>query len=303
MSNRSEQQKPVVEKIGTIDCDMVETTPLVFKGDLYRFEYVRPGYRYNNSNASYFRLVNTHSGQKTPSFAVNHHLGSAYAEDDVVYAYGVAGTWGESTINVFSSSDLETWSKRGAFTVPGWEMFNTSVCKGDGRYIMAVEIGAPPEVVGVRFTMRFAESQDLCEWCLLPDEYVYSRDRYTACPALRFFDGFYYMIYLEAKPGPLYEPHIVRSPDLIEWQSSPLNPVMSPSEGDKRIANPDLTPEHVKNAVNINNSDIDLCEFNGETVIYYSWGNQQGTEFLGEAVHRGDMQGFLEGFFPPHNRK
>ena len=33
--------KPRIEKLGTIDCDMVETTPIVFGGRLYRFEYVR----------------------------------------------------------------------------------------------------------------------------------------------------------------------------------------------------------------------------------------------------------------------
>ena len=33
--------KPVIEKLGTIDCDMVETTPIVFNGRLYRMEWVR----------------------------------------------------------------------------------------------------------------------------------------------------------------------------------------------------------------------------------------------------------------------
>jgi len=28
--------KPHVTKLGTIDCDLVETTPVVFKGKLYR---------------------------------------------------------------------------------------------------------------------------------------------------------------------------------------------------------------------------------------------------------------------------
>src|SRR5438046_10300176 len=33
--------RPLIKKLGTIDCDMVETTPVVLKNCLYRFEYVR----------------------------------------------------------------------------------------------------------------------------------------------------------------------------------------------------------------------------------------------------------------------
>ena len=67
------------------------------------------------------------------------------------------------------------------------------------------------------------------------------------------------------------------------------------------IANPKLTApqrEHIAKAVNINNSDVDLCEFNGKTIIYYSWGNQQGVEFLAEAFYDGTLERFLKGFFP-----
>ncbi len=109
------------------------------------------------------------------------------------------------------------------------------------------------------------------------------------------------MTYLEARPGPTYETHIVRSRDLIRWESSPLNPVLVASEQDKQIANPKLTAEQRKKiagAVDRNNSDMDFCEFRGRTIIYYSWGNQQGTEFLAEAAHVGSLASFLRGFFP-----
>jgi hypothetical protein len=43
---------------------------------------------------------------------------------------------------------------------------------------------------------------------------------------------------------------------------------------------------------------MDLCEFKAETMIYYSWGNQQGKEFLAEAVYDGTLADFLRGFFP-----
>jgi hypothetical protein len=50
--------------------------------------------------------------------------------------------------------------------------------------------------------------------------------------------------------------------------------------------------------VDLNNSDVDFWEFHGKTVITYSWGNQQGTEFLAEAAYEGSLESFLSGFFP-----
>lgn len=292
--------RPPIKKLGTIDCDMVETTPIVFRGRLYRFEYVRQNYHANKTGASYFRFVDVDSGERIPAFAAGSHLGSAYVENHTVFVFGV-GAWGGSLIKVFRSSDLVNWSSRVALSVPKWGMYNNSVCRGRNRYVMAIELGEPPEEVGVRFTIRFAESRDLLNWHIMPPECVHSRDRYTACPALRFFGEHYYMIYLEAEAGPTYDPYIVRSKDLAHWESSPFNPVMHFSEDDKKIANPSLTEEQkvrISSAVNINNSDVDLCEFEGRTVIYYSWGNQTGNEFLAEAVHHGTLENFLSSFFP-----
>ncbi|MCK5734241.1 MAG: hypothetical protein KAI38_08640 [Candidatus Latescibacteria bacterium] len=297
---KSTAGKPLIRKMGTIDCDMVETTPVVFRDRLYRFEYVRANYKPNRTGASYFRFVDLDSGQATPAFAADYHLGSAHVQDDRVYVYGV-NTWGGSELRVFWSDDLETWESRTALNLPGWEIFNNSVCEGEGRYVMSFEIGAPPEETGAAFTMRFAESDDLLHWQLTPPECVFAKDRYTACPALRFLDGQYYMIYLEARPGPTYEPHIVRSPDLVHWESSPLNPIMQYSEEDKLIANPDLTESEralIAGAVNSNNSDVDLCEFDGKTILYYSWGNQLGVEFLASAMYDGTLECFLRGYFP-----
>jgi alpha-L-fucosidase len=166
---------------------------------------------------------------------------------------------------------------------------------------MAVEVGKPPELVGVPFTMRFAESRNLLDWKLLPEECVYTKERYSACPALRFLDGWFYMLNLEARPGPNYETHVVRSKDLIRWEPSPFNPVLKASPEDKLIVNPKITAnQRAKNAkaVDLNNSDVDLCEFRGKTIITYSWGNQQGTEFLAQAVYDGSLENFLKGFFP-----
>ncbi len=295
-----EGNRPTIKKLGTLDLLMVETTPVAFKDRLYRFEYVRDNYPANKTGASYFRFIDVESGKATPAFAKGQHLGCAFVKGETLYAFGV-DKWGGSKVSVFWSNDMEKWEQRLALHLPGWELFNTSVCKAHGRYVMAVEVGAPKEVVGVPFTIFFAESKDLLAWKLLPQECVYSKDKYTACPALRYVDGYFYMLYLEARPDPTYETHIVRSKDLKRWESSRLNPVLAFFEDDKKIANPKLTAkqrEAIARAKNVNNSDLDLCEYKGKTVIYYSWGNQQGTEFLAEAVYEGTLADFLRSFFP-----
>ncbi|MBI1784772.1 hypothetical protein HYR69_06475, partial [Candidatus Sumerlaeota bacterium] len=124
--------------------------------------------------------------------------------------------------------------------------------------------------------------------------------RYTACPSIRFVDDFYYMFYLEAKPGPEYETYLVRSKDLVHWELSPRNPVLAHTERDKAIANPRLTGDErarIAQALNRNNSDFDLCEFRGKVFITYSWGNQEGNEFLAEARYAGSLKSLLSSFF------
>ena len=47
----------------------------------------------------------------------------------------------------------------------------------------------------------------------------------------------------------------------------------------------------------MNKSDLELCEYLGRTVLYYSWGNQHGNEFLAEAWYEGPMADFLHSYF------
>ena len=293
-----ETTKPLIVKRGTIDLDLVEATPIVLRGRLYRFEYVRERYKKNKTGDSYFRFIDVEAGEPTPSFAGGFHLGSAFVDGDTVYVTGT-DAWGGHKVEMFWSNDLENWQSRAALDLPRFEIFNTSICKAEGRYVMMFEIGGPPEEAGQRFTARFAESKDLKEWHLTPPRCVYAKDRYTAPHCLRYLRGYFYDFYLEAHDG--YEMRVVRSKDLVHWESSPLNPVLRHSSEDKKIANSRLTTEQrkiIESAENLNNSDLDFCEYKERTVIVYSWGNQRGIEFLAEAYYDGTVESFLEGFFP-----
>lgn len=291
--------KPEIVKLGTIDCDLVETTPVVHRGRLYRFEYVRTGYAGNRTGDSYFRFVDCASGGYSPPFAAGYHLGNVFVEGDTLYVTGT-NIWDGERVDLFASTDMERWERWNALDLPGYGIFNTSLCRAGDRYVLMFEVGKPPEVAGVRFTARFAASSDLRSWELTPPECTYAKERYTAPHALRWLDGWYYNFYLEALPDG-WDQRVVRSRDLVRWTSSPLNPVLAASDEDRRIASPRLTPaerQRLAAAVNCNNSDIDFCQHEGRVVITYSWGNQQGVEHLAEAVYRGTEAQFLQGWFP-----
>jgi hypothetical protein len=168
--------EPTIRKLGTLDLDMVETSPVVFRDRLYRFEYVRPGYQANKTGDSYFRFIDVETGKATPAFAQTFDLGCAFADRGSMWVFGV-DHWDGENIFVFRSNDLEHWEQRPALKLPGWGLFNTSVCKAGNQYVMAIEVGKPPEVVGVPFTMRFAESKNLLDWSLLPKDCVYTKER------------------------------------------------------------------------------------------------------------------------------
>ena len=76
--------------------------------------------------------------------------------------------------------------------------------------------------------------------------------------------------------------------------------MLKASPEDKKILNPKITAaerERIAQAEDINNSDIDFCEYEGRLIVSYSWGNQQGNEFLAEGVYEGTLEKFLKGWF------
>jgi lysophospholipase L1-like esterase len=291
-----ENRRPLIRKVGTVDLDLVETTPVVLSNRLWRFEWVREGYWDNKRKTNYFRFRDPKTGEITEAFADGHEFGSALINDNTVY---VTGTSGRGEINIFASRDLKTWEKWNAIPSGKYGIFNTSLCKAANEFVLMFEIDKPAAEAGVPFTARFARSKDLRSWTMTSPECNYAKDRYSAPHALRWLDGWFYNFYLEAHDG--YEMRVVRSRDLVKWEPSKLNPVLKASTEDKRIANPKMPDAHrtrVANSINLNNSDIDFCEFEGQLRMTYSWGNQQGIEHLAEAIYGGTEAEFLRGWFP-----
>ncbi|MBE6543797.1 MAG: hypothetical protein E7675_05310 [Ruminococcaceae bacterium] len=307
LKNARIPRRKTLKKLGTLKCDAVETTPVVFGGRLIRFEWIRN----NNWGESggvdrglgCYSFVDMENEEIISTFAEDHSFGCCYEEDGKMYVCGVRGGGGGQILDLFVSSDLKKWESSVALTFPdNISLFNTSICKGDGEYIMAIEIGGSHEAVGNPFTIVFARSEDLVHWSMLDMmEYSYSRSRYTACPCIRYVDGQYYIIYLESAPLHRWLPYIVRTKDFKDYEAGVINPVMYPDNDDKQVICPErFTKEaldRIENAVNCNNSDFDMCYYNGKTIITYSWGNQIGKEFLAVAEYDGTDDEFLKSFF------
>ena len=124
---RATDEQPLIRKLGTIDLDMVETTPVVLCGKIWRFEWVRQGtgqqYWNNLRHTNYFRFLKPETDAVTPPFADGHEFGSAFVDGGTVY---VTGTQGRSRVNLFVSRDLTNWV-RTVINDPCYGIFNSSI--------------------------------------------------------------------------------------------------------------------------------------------------------------------------------
>ena len=111
--------KPHITKIGTIDCDLVETTPVVFGGRLYRFEYVREQYANNTTGDSYFRFVDHATGEPSEAFAAGYHLGNVMVENGTLFVTGT-NDWDGERVDIFASRDMRQWESWNALDLPGY---------------------------------------------------------------------------------------------------------------------------------------------------------------------------------------
>ena len=298
-----------IKKLGTLKPNFVESTPFVWNNELLIFEWVRPdSWAHTGNEHGYHHIFNPEKNTVSKPFAYDHAFACCYEENGTLYAYGVEGNDGwTNRIGMFWSNDLENWQSRESVILLPEDLcvFNTSVCKAEDGYVMAIEVGTPEDthpITGCNFTIVFATSKDLFNWELLPiEKYIYSPERYTACPSIRYFDGYYYMVNLESAPFHRWIPYITRSRDLEEWEIGEINPFLTPDDDDKKLIYPDRLTEDEKerifNAFDCNNSDVDFCDYNGKTAIMYSWGNQYGTEFLAMAEYDGTLKELLESHF------
>ena len=259
--------------------EMCEVSPFIWEGRPLLLACVRPGHA-ETPEDHYLTVQETESGDELTRFGQGYSLACAHAHQGTLYVFASRlgdRTWNDVTL--FKSADLEQWESKVVIEQdPAERLFNSSVCEGPDGFIMAYETNDPAYPA---FTVKFARSKDLDNWTKLPDA-VFGTDRYTACPCIRYANGYYYMLYLERRaPRWFFETYIARSKDLVSWELSPANPVLTPTAIDDGI----------------NASDPDLFEYEGKTYLYYAVGDQRTWMNIKRAAYPCTLQPFLEQWF------
>jgi hypothetical protein len=267
---------------------MMETTPIVFQGKPMLLASIRETAQ--SPSNRYLALVGLDKDmnitRELSRFGAGYTFGCAYVNGNEINVYALETT-NPNTENIyrFTSTDGINWSAPSLVVARegGERLYNSSVTFGPEGYVMAYESNQP-----VQFDFKFARSNDLANWQKLkvPTFLGPNGNEYSACPALRYSNGYYYALYLAentvngAQKG--WATEIARSKDLLTWEFSDKNPVLAPIEGE-----------------GINSSDVDLFEVDGKTYLFYATGDQTTWLELKRAVYDGPMSEFLAGYFPP----
>ncbi len=280
--------RPPLQDESVVLRDLCEVSPLVWHGRLCLLVCHRPGS--GGAKEDYYLTIDdAETGEQLARFAEGYSLASAEvfsrggsAEDGECICVSASrfeeGNWNDVTI--FQSKDLKEWTQHVAIVQePNEHLFNSSICQGPDGYVLVYESNDPAYPA---FTTKVAVSQDLESWTKMPDA-TFGTDRYTACPTIRYADGYYYVFYLEHRtPRWFFETYVTRSSDLKTWYRSPLNPV--------------LTPHAIDDSINA--SDPDLVQYQGKTYIYYAVGDQQTWMNIKRAIYPGGLSEYLKAWYP-----
>jgi len=263
----------------------MENTPVCFDSSLLLVSNYRPGGADAKGDDAYLYIEDLQNGNEVARFGKGHSFVSAFSGNNVLHVFALefknfGRIMNSSTINHFSSSDLKNWQQNIAIAPEGGEhLFNSSVCKDDKGYIMAYESDKP-----VQFCYKFARSADLLHWEKIEGlVFTGQKKEYAACPVIRYFAPWYYVIYLHA-PVPAHNgwiSYMARSKDLKTWELSPFNPILEAGKGEGK-----------------NNSDVDLIEVDGKTYLFYATGDQETWGTVRVALFNGDMKLFFRSYFP-----
>lgn len=295
---------PKLRKLGAVSPNG-EASPFVWKGRKMRLE-LEDATRGLDPNFPTCALIrDRETGEVLSRFAYGCYYHSFYMEDDTAFVLGTQSTPDShdgDTVLLFESRDLVHWTQRLLLTHPGWKYCNTSLTKGPEGYVLLMEASGPQEELGIPFTFFFARSEDLVHWTFLDREHSYTPHRYNGGPWMKYHNGWYYVISVTELPGPIYTNYISRTKDFSLWELGKYNPILMPGEEDRAIAPHafGLTPKHleeIRTGYLASNSDIDMWEHGGKTLITYNVGNQLGFYYLAEAEYDGPLGELLERYF------
>ncbi|MEI6679226.1 MAG: hypothetical protein WCL21_11505 [Mariniphaga sp.] len=283
------KSRPTITKLPFAFSDIgrtpMENTPVLLNSRLLLVSNNRPGGADAKGKDAYLYIDDLQTGKEVARFGQGHSFVSAFVNGIEMNVFALEFTdfgriMNSTGIDRFTSTDLKTWKTEKVILPEGNEhLFNSSVCKDDKGYLMAYESDKP-----VQFCFKFARSQDLSKWDKIQGlAFTGVKNEYSACPVIRYFKPYYYVIYLhdkmEGHKG--YLSFLARSKDLMDWELSAFNPILEASEGE-----------------GINNSDVDILEYKGKTYLYYATGDQETWGTVRVALYDGPEKVFFENHFP-----
>ena len=258
--------------------DLCELTPFVWKGKLCYLESIRPA-AWGKPSDHYLILVDAESGRELGRTGQGYGLACLLLHKDTFYLFASHledGHW--RNVTMFKSADLTHWDSKVVVKGENEEIFNTSVCPDKDGFVMAYESNDPAYPP---FTIKFARSADLEHWEKVPDG-MFGTNRYTACPCIRYVDGWYYVLYLEQRtPRWAFETYVTRSRDLRRWELSAANPVLRAEGLDEGI----------------NTSDPDIVEFQGKTLLYFCVSDQLSWMNIKRVTYPGSLAEFFRSYY------
>jgi len=282
--NQTGLQQPKLTKLPFAMSRAMENTPVIFDGRLLLVLNHRDDTKANTDEYAknmYLYIRDLTTGNEIARFGEGHSFANAFVNGTELNVFASQGNrdWFHS-IYRFWSTGLTNWQRELAIPKEGDEhLFNASVCRDEQGYLMAYESNKP-----VGFCFKFARSKDLSHWEKIPGLiFTGVNNEYSACPVIRYFAPYYYVIYLHAAiPGHKgWISFLARSKDLAAWELSPFNPILEASPGE-----------------GINNSDVDLFEFEGSTYLFYATGDQATWGAVRVAQYAGRMKDFFVNYFP-----
>lgn len=263
----------------------MENTPVVFGPRLLLVSNYRPGGAEARGSDAYLYIDDLRTGNEVARFGQGHSFVSAFVNGNELNVFSLEFTdfgkvMNSSGIDRMVTTDLKYWKTNKVILPESAEhLFNSSVCRDEKGFLMAYESDKP-----VQFCFKFARSSDLFHWEKIGNlVFTGEHNEYSACPVIRYIRPFYYVIYLHAaiKGHNGWISFLARSSDLLNWDLSPFNPVLEAEEGE-----------------GVNNSDVDILEYNGKTYIYYATGDQETWGTVRVAMFDGNEKEFFEGYFP-----
>jgi alpha-L-fucosidase len=270
----------------------METTPLILNDKLITITFER-----KDSYGTAILILDFESHQVLKRIPWNLGLGCAIKVQNLIYIFG-SSDWNsqnyvgmirlDQNLNLLDPVD---YPHKILNATINQKIFNTSVAPDPNGYVMAYEVA---EKGLVNFSIRFLKSSDLEHW--EPIGTIFKPREYAACPSIRYWNGWYYILFLKTvqpargKKLGKYVVFISRTQNFETFEDYQGNKHYPPQI---QVLSPDGYPYE-----GVNNSDLDLVEFQQKVYFVYGDGDQQHWSNVRIALYLGTMGQFFEEFWP-----